>query len=161
RAIVPSPAAVRPGVVDRPGAVAVLADTDSGASRVHVSFDLGESWIQVAQLDASVADAAWIDRDGTPALLLATSAGLYEVPATAGAVPLQILVDPSNAQQPFRAVRSFVSERGVAAVAVAGIGVYLSQAAGRPNTFTNVGLSGVDIRTLEVQFDGPVTLLWA
>jgi hypothetical protein len=161
RVVVPCPAAVRPGIVNRPGAVAVLTDLDSGQSRVHVSFDLGESWSQVAELAAGLSDAAWIDRDGTPALVLASTAGLFEVAAVAGAVPLQVLVDPNDAQRSFQSVRTFVSERGVTAVAVAGFGVYLSLAGGRPNTFTNVGLANVGVTAMAVQFDGPVTLLWA
>jgi hypothetical protein len=128
---------------------------------VYVSTDLGETWVRVVELAATVADGAWIDRDGTASLLLATGAGLYEVEAQPNAVPLQVLVDPNNPGAPFSAVRSFVSERGVTAVAVAGIGVHLSVSGGRSNTFTLAGLAGIDLRSLAVQYDGPVTVLWA
>jgi hypothetical protein len=131
---------------------------------VYVSDDLGESWVKVVDMDPAVGDAAWIDRDGVAALLLATDAGLYEVTAKPASVPLQVRVDDSDADRGFYAVRSFVSEHGVTGVALAAqaqFGVYLSVAAGRPGTFTKVGLSGVDTRALAVQLDGPATILWA
>lgn len=165
RRVVPAPDNARPGIVARPGVVAVVSQVDeSGSARVHVSADLGESWLQVVEMEDPVLDAAWIDRDGAAALLLATDTGLYEVPAREAAVPLQIQVDPSDADLGFYAVRSFVSERGVVGVALAAqaqAGVYLSTAGGRSGTFANVGLGAVDTRTLEVQADGPATVLWA
>ncbi|MFG1656068.1 putative baseplate assembly protein [Micromonospora chersina] len=162
--VVPAPAPVRPGVVPRAGSVAVVTARDSGGSRVRLSTDLGETWTLLTDLDSGVRDLAWIDRDGAGALLLATDAGLYEVSLLPGAVPLQILVDPADADRGFYAVRSFVSERGAPGVAVAaqaGFGVYLSTAAGRPGTFAHVGLANVDNRVLAVQYDGPATLLWS
>ncbi|MEU3117074.1 putative baseplate assembly protein [Micromonospora chalcea] len=161
--VVPAPAPVRPGVVPRAGSVAVVTTRAAGGSRVRLSTDLGETWTLLTDLDSGVRDLAWIDRDGTGALLLATDAGLYEVPLLPGAVPLQILVDPADADRGFYAVRAFVSERGAPGVAVAaqaGFGVYLSTAAGRPGTFAHVGLANVDNRILAVQYDGPATLLW-
>ncbi|MEE3921611.1 baseplate J/gp47 family protein [Micromonospora sp. BRA006-A] len=161
--VVPAPAPVRPGVVPRAGSVAVVTTRDAGGSRVRLSTDLGETWTLLTDLDSGVRDLAWIDRDGTGALLLATDTGLYEVPLLPGAVPLQILVDPADADRGFYAVRAFVSERGAPGVAVAaqaGFGVYLSTAAGRPGTFAHVGLANVDNRVLAVQYDGPATLLW-
>ncbi|MFE9955318.1 putative baseplate assembly protein [Micromonospora sp. NPDC005299] len=162
--VVPAPAPVRPGVVPRAGSVAVVTARDTGGSRVRLSTDLGENWTLLTDLDSGVRDLAWIDRDGAGALLLATDAGLYEVSLLPGAVPLQILVDPADADRGFYAVRSFVSERGAPGVAVAaqaGFGVYLSTAAGRPGTFAHVGLANVDNRVLAVQYDGPATLLWS
>ena len=164
RRVVPAQAASRPGVTRRPGLVAAITRTTEGGSGVHVSTDLGESWRKVAELEAAVADAAWIDRDEAAALLLATDVGLYELSLEDGAVPLQIRVDDKDLDRAFYAVRAFVSERGVVGVAVAAqakFGVYLSLAGGRPGTFTHVGLSGVDTRTLAVQIDGPNTVLWA
>jgi hypothetical protein len=165
RRVVASPAAVRPGIVARPGAVAaVTRNTDGSASCVYVSTDLGQRWVKVVEMEPAIFDTAWIDRDGVAALLLATEAGLYEVPATAGGVPLQIRVDDADPDRGFYAVCSFVSERGVigvAAAAQAQFGVYMSLTGGRPGTFTKVGLSGVDTRTLAVQLDGPATVLWA
>ncbi|MEV4830411.1 putative baseplate assembly protein [Micromonospora sp. NPDC049257] len=160
----PAPAPVRPGVVARPGAVAVVTTRAAGGSRVHLSTDLGETWSPLTGLDSRITDLAWIDRDGAGALLLATDTGLYEVSLLPGAVPLQILVDPADADRGFYAVRSFVSERGAPGVAVAAqasFGVYLSTAGGRPGSFTHVGLANVDNRVLAVQYDGPATLLWA
>jgi hypothetical protein len=131
---------------------------------VYVSRDLGETWIKVVEMDPAVADAAWIDRDGVAALLLATDVGLYEVTAAEAAVPLQVRVDDTDSDRGFYAVRSFVSEHGVAGVALAAqaqYGIYLSLVGGRPGTFTKVGLNGVDTRMLAVQLDGPATVLWA
>ncbi|PSK62702.1 hypothetical protein B0E53_05378 [Micromonospora sp. MH33] len=162
--VVPAPAPARPGVVPRAGSVAVVTTRDAGGSRVRLSTDLGETWTLLTDLDSGVRDLAWIDRDGAGALLLATDAGLYEVSLLPGAVPLQILVDPADADRGFYAVRSFVSERGAPGVAVAaqaGFGVYLSTAAGRPGSFAHVGLANVDNRVLAVQYDGPATLLWS
>ncbi|MGR6320448.1 putative baseplate assembly protein [Micromonospora soli] len=162
--VVPAPAPARPGIVPRAGSVAVATARDSGGSRVHLSTDLGETWTLLTDLDSRVQDLAWIDRDGAGALLLATDTGLYEVSLLPGAVPLQILVDPADADRGFYAVRAFVSERGAPGVAVAaqaGFGVYLSTASGRPGTFTHVGLANVDNRVLAVQYDGPATLLWS
>ena len=82
----------------------------------------------------------------------------------AGAVPLQIIVDPKDPDRGFYSVRAFVSERGAPGVAVAAqasYGVYLSTAGGRQGSFTHVGLANVDTRTLAVQYDGPATVLWA
>lgn len=162
--VAPAPAPVRPGIVARPGSVAVVTLRASGGSRVHLSTDLGETWSLLTDLDSRISDVAWLDRDGAGALLVATDTGLYEVSLLPGAVPLQILVDPSDADRGFYAVRAFVSERGVPGVAVAAqasFGVYLSTAGGRPRSFTHVGLSNVDNRVLAVQYDGPATLLWS
>ncbi|MEU8287784.1 putative baseplate assembly protein [Micromonospora sp. NPDC048905] len=162
--VAPAPAPVRPGIVARPGSVAVVTLRSSGGSRVHLSTDLGETWSLLTDLDARISDVAWLDRDGAGALLVATDTGLYEVSLLPGAVPLQILVDPSDADRGFYAVRAFVSERGAPGVAVAAqasFGVYLSTAGGRPGSFTHVGLANVDNRVLAVQYDGPATLLWS
>ncbi|MEU7840993.1 putative baseplate assembly protein [Micromonospora sp. NPDC049114] len=162
--VAPAPAPVRPGIVARPGSVAVVTLRASGGSRVHLSTDLGETWSLLTDLDSRISDVAWLDRDGAGALLVATDTGLYEVSLLPGAVPLQILVDPSDADRGFYAVRAFVSERGAPGVAVAaqaGFGVYLSTAGGRPGSFAHVGLSNVDNRVLAVQYDGPATLLWS
>ncbi|MFV2102396.1 putative baseplate assembly protein [Micromonospora sp. LOL_024] len=162
--VAPAPAPLRPGIVPRPGSVAVATAREGGGSRVHLSTDLGETWSLLTDLDSRISDLAWIDRDGAGTLLVATDTGLYEVSLLPGAVPLQILVDPADADRGFYAVRAFVSERGGAGVAVAaqaGFGVYLSGNAGRPGSFHHVGLANVDNRVLTVQYDGPATLLWS
>jgi hypothetical protein len=163
--VVPAPAASRPGIVARPGALAIATRRADGAgSRVYVSTDLGDGWQQLAELAPQVTDLAWIDRDQAGALLLATDAGLYEMSLLPGAVPLQLLVDPADADRGFYAVRAFVSERGAPAVAVAAqarFGVYLSTDGGRRDSFRHIGLANVDVRRLAVQYDGPATTLWA
>jgi hypothetical protein len=165
RRVVPAPAPVRPGVGGGPGAVAVVTRLAGDAgSAVYASADLGESWRRLAELDPAVEDAAWIDRDGVPALLLATDAGLYELTTRPGAVPIQIAVDAADPDRGFYVVRAFVSEHGVRTVAVAAqarAGVYLSTSGGRTGTFVHSGLSGVDTRTLAVREDGGATTLWA
>jgi len=163
--VVPAPAAARVGIVPRPGAVALTTRrADGQGSRVYVSMDLGDTWQQSAELAPQVTDLAWIDRDQAAALLLATVAGLYELSLLPNSVPLQILVEPTDADRGFYAVRAFVSERGAPAVAVAAqarYGVYLSTEGGRRDTFRNIGLANVDTRQLAVQYDGPATMLWA
>jgi Baseplate J-like protein len=160
--VVPAPAPVRPGIVARPGSVAVVT-AGQGGSRVHISGDLGETWSVLAGLDAQIQDAAWLDRDGTGILMLATDIGLFEVSLLPGAVPLQILVDPKDADRGFYSVRTFVSERGLPGVALAAqtqFGIYLSTNAGRRDSFKHIGLANVDNRTLAIQYDGPATWLW-
>ncbi|MDM4722257.1 putative baseplate assembly protein [Micromonospora sp. WMMA1363] len=162
--IVPAPAPTRPGIVRRPGSVAAITARDSGGSGVYLSDDLGETWSLLTDLDSHVQDLAWLDRDGTGNLVLATDSGLFEVSLVLGSVPLQILVDPGDADRNFYAVSAFVSEQGAPGVAVAaqaGGGVYLSTTAGRPGTFRKIGLDDVDNRVLAVQYDGPATMLWS
>ncbi len=157
RRVLAAPAAGRPGLV------AAVTRTGEGAGVLYVSHDLGETWTLVATLEPAVADLAWIDRAGVATLLCATDTGLYEVPAEPGAVPVQVLVDNADADRGFSGVRSFVSERGVRGVALAAqakAGVYLSTDGGKSGTFQHVGLRGVDTRTIEVQQDGPDTVLW-
>jgi hypothetical protein len=165
RRVMPAPAAVRVGIVRRPGAVAVATGrTDGQGSRVYVSMDLGDTWQLRAELVPQITDLAWIDREQEAALLLATVSGLYELSLLPNAVPLQILVDPTDVDRGFYAVRAFVSERGASAVAVAAqarYGVYLSTEGGRRETFRHTGLANVDTRQLTVQYDGPATWLWA
>lgn len=163
--VVPAPAPVRPGIVARPGSVALVTRRDDDAgSRVYLSGDLGETWAPLTGLDSSIRDVAWMDRDGTGILMLATDTGLYEVSLLPGAVPLQILVDQQDADRGFYAVQTFVSERGAPGVAVAAqtqYGVYLSTNGGRRGSFAHVGLANVDNRTLAIQYDGPATWLWS
>jgi hypothetical protein len=162
--VCPAPAADRPGVTPRPGSVVAITRRTDGGSGVYVTTDLGTTWQRIAELEPTVTDVAWIDRDEAAALLLSTDVGLYELALLPRATPLQVMVDQADMDRGFYAVRAFVSERGVPAVAVAAqarYGVYLSTAGGASGTFTNVGLSGMDTRTLAVQFDGPATLLWA
>ncbi|BCJ48218.1 hypothetical protein GCM10010168_25780 [Actinoplanes ianthinogenes] len=143
----------------RTGLLAVVA-----GNRVHLSKDSGDSWTVLGELEPSVTGAAWVDRDGMPALLLATDAGLYELSTAPGSAPLQVMVDDADPDRGLAAVTSFVTADGVAGVALAAQarrGVYLSSAGGRPNTFTMIGLVDTDVRTLAVRQDGTATVLWA
>lgn len=163
RRVIPAPAAVRPGITARPGHVVVVTRTAEDGSRVYLSDSLGETWTKLAELESAVNDADWIDRDDATALLFAADTGLYELSLLPDSVPLQVLVDEAHPDRGFYAVRAFVSERGAPAVALAGQaqgGVYLSVQGGRSRTFTAVGPSRVDTRTLTVQYDGPATVLW-
>lgn len=146
----------------RPGMVAVTTDTGAGA-RVYVSEDLGESWRRVAELGFGLADLAWVDRSGTPVLLMAGARGLYELVLAPGAVPVQNLVDAAQPDRGFYAVDSFVDvygRTGVVVVGEASSGVWLSRDAGLPESFRRVRDAGEDIRCLTVQYDGPAAFLW-
>ncbi|XXF77099.1 putative baseplate assembly protein [Myxococcaceae bacterium GXIMD 01537] len=150
----------RPGLV----ALATRLDADAGRSRVHVSWDAGESWDEATHTVDAVEDLAWMVRDGTPVLLLATRVGLFEIAMRPGATPLQVLVDARNQDLGFFAVAASSDVRGGVSVAVAGMssgGVYLSNTGGRGGSFRAIGLKGQDVRVLEVQLDGPRAFLWA
>jgi hypothetical protein len=163
RRIKPAPASERPGITPRPGHVVAVTRTEQDGSCVYLSTSLGETWTKLAELEPAVNDIDWIDRADATSLLLATDTGLYELSLLPDAVPLQILVDAAHADRGFYAVTAFVSERGVAGIAVAAqaqYGVYLSTAGGAQGSWANVGLARVDTRMITVQYDGPATLLW-
>lgn len=145
-----------------PGMVAVATDVGDG-SRVYVSDDLGESWRRRAELGFTLADLAWVDRLGSPVLLLAGAKGLYELADHEGAVPVQNLVDPAQPDRGFYAIDSFTDVRGQTGVIItaeAAAGVWMSPTAGAPESFARVRAAGEDIRCLAVQYDGPATYLW-
>lgn len=149
----------------RAGLVAVLTHTPSNAFRVHISRDCGETWAETPySVNFRVNDLAWTLREGTPVLLLATDAGLYELVIRPGASPVQLLVDPAAQNLAFYSVAVSVEARGGSSVAVAAQntrGVYLSSQGGLTNTFRQVGLKGQDVRKLAVRYDGPRSFLWA
>ncbi|HXJ93705.1 MAG TPA: baseplate J/gp47 family protein [Terriglobia bacterium] len=158
RAVCPHP--------DRPGLLAVctnLAGEKSG-SRVHISWDCGETWSQAPlETGFQIQDAAWIVRDGEPVLFLATAVGLFEVGMQPEASPIQVFVSSKDSNG-FYAVRASRNQAGGISVAVAAQstnGVFLSNSAGKANTFRNIGLVGEDVRVLAVQQAGPVYFLWA
>ncbi|MGH3520317.1 MAG: putative baseplate assembly protein [Haloechinothrix sp.] len=168
RRIVPAPRSARPGMVARPGAVAMTTRrADNTGSRVYLSHDLGETWQRITELATGISDLAWIDRDPTGALLLAGDKGLYEIPLLPDSLPNQIVVDPADPDRALYAVEAFISPQGTWAVAAASqaqLGIYLSVQGGRRETFGNIGPRGndaVDTRCLAVQLDGPSTVLWA
>jgi hypothetical protein len=172
--IAPYPDASRPGVAAHAGLLAAATRAAEGgaagagggtsASSIWVSDDLGETWRRIGGLDVGITDLAWTSRGATPELLVATDKGLYELPLLADAAPNQVLVDPADPDRGFYGVEAFTDERGEWSVAVAAqaeLGVYLSGEAGRPGSFTMVGLAGEDTRTLAVQLDASGAWLWA
>jgi hypothetical protein len=151
---------------DLPGRVAVVtqAPGDQPPDVLWLSDDCGESWKQAAQMSNSIDDLAWVVRAGTPALLMATQVGLYEIAIKADAVPVQIIVDEKKQDRGFYAVAVSTDSRGTANVAVASHvneGIWLSMDNGLPHTFKQIGLTGEDARVLEAQEDGPRRFLWA
>ncbi len=151
----------------RPGLLAVVGGLESGGSRIHVSRDAGESWDEEPPSTTfEIEDATWIDRGADPFLLLATDAGLYEVPWVGERVPSQIVVVPEEQARGFYRVVASTDFRGETTVAVTSQqfgGVFLSADGGKPGTFRPIGLNGdgEDVRTLEVQQIGPRSFLWA
>ena len=152
---------------DRPGLLAVCTrlEGDKGGSRVHVSWDCGETWDSAPQETGfDIEDAAWVLRDGVAILYLATAVGLYELAMQPEASPIQVFVYSGDSEHGFYAVAASRNKAGGVSVAVAAKGtngVYLSNAGGKANTFRNIGLVGEDVRVLTVQQDGPVYFLWA
>ncbi|WP_159708071.1 baseplate J/gp47 family protein [Arthrobacter sp. 18067] len=164
RSIAPfrSPAPGRVGPEKHPGMVAVSTVTATG-SRVYISDDLGESWRKAAELGFVVADLCWVDRQGEPLLLLAGERGLYELPVSPGAIPVQNVVDTSQPDRGFYAVDALVDVRGrtgVVVAAEASAGVWLSPDAGTAGTFKQVKAAGEDIRCMTVQYDGGASYVW-
>lgn len=156
------PASGRQGPENHPGMVAVATATADG-SRIYISEDLGESWRRAAELGFGVVDLCWVDRQGTPVLLVAGEHGLYELPMGAGAVPVQNLVDAAQPDRGFYAVEAFVDVRGRTAVVVAAqasAGIWLSPEAGAAGSFTQIKAAGEDIRCMAIQYDGGSTHIW-
>ncbi|MBW3577849.1 MAG: baseplate J/gp47 family protein [Actinobacteria bacterium] len=157
----------RIGLGRRPGFLAVTTQpAGEEAGRVYVSTDLGETWGDgpVAQFAFPIEDLAWIQRDETPALLLATEQGLYEQALTPEATAAFSSVDPGQPDLGFYRVVSYTQPGGNLAVALAGqrtAGIYRSRLEGRAGTFIHAGLEGQDVRSLAVQYEGNATFLWA
>jgi hypothetical protein len=145
-------------------AVATLLPGKDGGSKIFFSRDCGESWEAGLGTRFAIDDMAWMERDGSAILLLATEKGLYELPARAGADPLQVLVDPKKPTLGFHAVTVAVDAWGGVNVAVAAHdkhGVYLSTQSGKAGSFNNTGLKKELVRVLAVQQHGPHRYLWA
>ncbi|MFP3907285.1 MAG: putative baseplate assembly protein [Acidimicrobiales bacterium] len=160
----PYPSPDRPGVVAHPGLVAAATRAEDGrSSAIHVSEDLGETWRRVGGLDVGVTDLAWTHVGDTPGLLITTNTGLYRLALLPGAAPVQVVVDPADADRGFYAVVSFTDPAGdwwAAVASQAEHGVYLTTAPGRLEEFANIGLAGQDTRALSVQFHGTAAWLW-
>ncbi len=151
---------------DQPGYIAAGTSLQGQQqSRVYFSDDCGENWQRIASSENfEVNDLAWMARGSVPVLLLATTAGLFQIEARPNAPLAPMLVDPQEPNLGFYAVTASRTRFGQVSVAVAGEstrGVYLSSEGGRENTFQHTGLRGEDIRVLEVQYDGPRAFLWA
>ena len=149
---------------EQPGLVAVVTSAAKG-SRLHFSFDAGETWDPFAapKLEFDVANVAWSMKGSQPTLLIASDVGLYELAVEAEASPVQVLVTPDQTQG-FYAVGVAVDALGSRNVAVAAQetgGVWLSSEGGAPSSFRKIGLAGEDIRVLSIQRDGPRAFLWA
>ncbi|HEY0752988.1 MAG TPA: baseplate J/gp47 family protein [Ktedonobacteraceae bacterium] len=133
-------------------------------SRLHISWNCAETWAAtVYSLAFQVQDLVWVQRGDVPALLLATSAGLYELAVAPGSSPVQILVDPTNQALGFYSIAAGTDVRGSVNVAVAAQntgGVYLSSSGGGTGTFRHIGLRGQDIRELVIEQAGPRSFLW-
>ncbi|MCR2815097.1 putative baseplate assembly protein [Microbacterium jiangjiandongii] len=130
-------------------AVARVGETES--SVVHASTDYGETWVRVREFDSHVEELVLARIDGQPHAFLATDAGLFRLPLQEGAVGDHILVVAEEPGVGFYAVSTSVDPSGALCVAAAAQelkGVFVSFAEGRPGTFVQAGLSGVDIRVL-------------
>ncbi|MGC9347462.1 MAG: putative baseplate assembly protein [Anaerolineae bacterium] len=150
----------------RAGMVAAVMELPNAeGSRIYISRDCGESWESTVYTTAfEVNDAAWILRDETPVLLLATDTGLYELVLRPGGSPVQVLVsrdDPDLGFYDVVASRDLAGQVSVSVAAQGTDGVFLSSEGGRSGSFRHIGLRGEDIRALAVQYDGPRSFLWA
>lgn len=145
--------------------LAALAVDREGGSAIHISSDTGETWrTDAAVFKAQVNDAAWIERDGAPLLLLATAEGLRQLALHGSSGPAPVAVDKAIDAKGYYAVAAATSPSGVISVAIAARaegGVYLSASGGVSDTFHLVGLKGKDIRTLVVQTFNARDYLWA
>lgn len=148
----------------RPGLMMLGLAVGNG-SAVRISADLGETWSDpAATFNSELFDAAWIERDGKPMLLLATAEGLRQFTPGSGTGPAPVIVNKAIDTRGFYAVTASTSPSGVIAVAVAARqdgGVYLSSQGGVSETFQPVGLKNKDVRQLTVQSFGARTWLWA
>ncbi len=149
---------------DRPGLVALGVVRKAGGA-IHVSRDCGETWkTEAAVFNSDVSDADWLDREGSPLLLIATGEGLRQLKPFGDAGPAPVVVDKTRDTKGFYAVTTSVSSAGVVQVAVAARvkgGVYLSALGGVSDSFHPIGLSGQDVRSLSVQRFNARDFLWA
>ncbi len=149
-----------------PGLLALCTNmaNDTGTA-VLISNDCGESWEKRAEMNGFVINnAAWITRDGTPSLMMATNKGLYELAMQPNAAPVQIQVRPGDQDTGFHTVVSTFDAKGNVQVAVAARnkgGVFLSDRAALTKSFRNIGMAGKDVQVLATQDSGTRTFLWA
>lgn len=158
------------GHPEKPGLLAVVTHASKNAenpgrtkSRIHVSWDCGETWGEPwGALEHAVNDLAWIPDAGVPTLMLASEKGLYKLQQDRS--PLQVQVDPADQDLGFYAVAATVDKAGQSVVAVAAMnirGVYLSAAKDQMSGYKPIGRSGDDVRVLELRRAGDRLFLWA
>ncbi len=150
----------------QPGLVALASNVknSNSESALHISHNCGETWKVGLRTTFHVVDLAWVERNGIAVLLLATEKGLYELAINENAVPHQILVDASKPTLGFYSVAVSTDVLGGTSVAVVSDddkGVYLSNDAGKSETFDNLGLSNKLIRVIAFQHYGANRYLWA
>ncbi len=150
----------------RPGLLAAathMAEAEGG-SVLHISHDCGDTWTIGLRTTFRVSELAWVEREYVPVLLLATEKGLYELAIHEGAQPYQVLVDPEQTALGFYSVAVSSDVWGGTCVAVAARkdqGVYLSDDAGRPETFRYIGMKREMVRRLVFHHYAPHRYLWA
>jgi hypothetical protein len=143
-----------------------VVSRDRQMSKVHLSFDCGETWPRPPKAFAmQIEDIAWLTRGDSDVILVATQNGLYEYAvARAEDDPVQIVVVSDNASLGFNALAVFTDARDAVNVVVAaqkGLGVYLSVQSGKQGTFVPIGLTNESIRTLAIQKIGSRSFVWA
>jgi hypothetical protein len=140
-------------------------------SHVYYSADCGRSW-QLALRTGNhggpkpfwIHDLAWIQRDSRPALLLATSLGLYELDVGSGSLTAITLAGlPAETGIWAIAVRIDDQTRAltVAVAAQNDQGVWISHDGGKSRTFLQIGLKREDVRALHFQSTEQDAALWA
>jgi Baseplate J-like protein len=151
----------------RPGwtvAITRRKGEEAGAS-AYLSDDCSETWRVLWRSAFEITDVAWILRGDTPALLIAGTAGLYELAIAPGASVQKLVVGDLPQDLGFWAVAVMVDIRGqpvnVAVAAWEKRGVWVSYEAGRSKSFVSLELKDEDVRALLVQYDGSRSFLWA
>ena len=151
---------------NRAGCVAAVVrrHDQSTAARVFVSADCGESWRAAQATAFDVHDVAWITRNGVPALLIASSRGLFELAVTPRPEMQQLLVGDLPPDLGFWNVEVINDIRGqpaqVAVAAQSNRGVWVSERGGLSTTFDDANLKE-DVRVLLFQQEGGRSFLWA
>lgn len=147
----------------RPG-LAALGTTRASGGAVYLSTDCGETWVSAAAFNSEITDAAWIERDGKPLLLIATRQGLVQFQPGAGTGPAPVVVDKALDTHGYYGIVASTSPSGAITVAVSAretAGLYLSASGGVSGTFQPIGLKGKDVRTLLVHRFNARDYLWA
>lgn len=156
----------RPGLAIAAVVIKTLVNAKAEYStEIYLTRNLGETWeLTRGGVDAEATDAAWIEREGRPILLIATSKGLRQFDPASGTGPSVVAVDKTIDASGCYAVVAHTSSSGVLMVAVAAKeskGVFLSASGGVPTSFRKAGLDGQDVRNLAIQNTAARTYLWA